>query len=594
MNSVFRYIVVLFFLSACGSGKQPDRFIPVTEARDQVIERIIRQVPMQRLDSLDNAFVMGFITKGEKQVFADNHWVFTVDRPVVVSVMRHNQQEVVPFWLAEKGFVNTGKTVRNQEYEYEVWQKQFPAGKVHLGINGFDLHRVVYFVSIGPVEKGGTVNITDVYPAKWPVIKMEKGAYMYNDWDELVVEDMPEELAGHTLFTTIRGRAREASIVKSFRKTEYPSSKMPDEVLLTWDGDPATTQAIQWRTDTTVADGYVRYWKAGTNEKEAKESTATTIRLKDVYICNDMVVNRWGVTVTGLTPDTRYEYTVGSKQHNNHSETYTFKTAPEKEAPFKFIFLGDAHNSDIVRPVMEQAYQAYPDAAFLTNSGDHVNTGLFRDLWDKYFESGKQVFARLSFVPALGNHDSQDGLPPVLYTQFFRLPADSSCNLTAERNYTFKYANARFFSVDATGNTDHIACWLDKELKKATETWKIVITHFPPYTADSSYVELREKWGSLFDKYHVDLVLSGHIHQYFRSYPIFDSKVVEEPAKGTIYVSSLTVETRERGAPSLKYNKVYANKGGLYQIIEIDHKKLNFLSKSIDGQVIDKFRIVKP
>ena len=594
MNSIFRYLAVLFFLSACHTARQPERFITVAEAVDGVIERIVRDVPAQQLDNLDNTFVMNFITKEEKRVFADNHWVFTVDRPATVSVMRHKQQETIPFWLTEKGFVNSGKTVKNQEYEYEVWQKQYPAGKINLGINGFDLHRVVYFVTIGPATKDGELNITDVYPAKWPVIKMQKDAYMYNDWDELTVQELPDELTGHTLFTTIRGRAREAGIVKCFRATEYPSSSTPDQIVLTWDDNPATTQAIQWRTDTTVTDGYVRYREQGVAEKDAREVSATFIRLKDRYISNDAEVNHWGVTITGLTPDTRYEYMAGSKQHRTHSETYTFKTAPAKHAPFKFIFLGDTHNADIVKPVMEQALRECPDAAFLTNSGDHVNMGLFRDQWERYFALGKDVFAGLSFVPALGNHDSQDGLPPVLYTQLFRLPPNNRCNLTSGRNYTFGYANARFFSVDATGNTDDISCWLDEELKKTTETWKIVITHFPPYTIENAYLELREKWCSLFDKYQVDLVLSGHIHQYFRSYPLFNNEPVDSPGKGTVYVSSLTVETREKRAPSSKYNVVYANRGGLFQIIEIDRQKLNFLSKSVDGQIIDKFQITKP
>ena len=595
MNFLFRYTLVLFMMSACGSGRQTERFVPVTEARDQVIERIIRQVPVQRLDSLDNAFVMNFITKEEKQIFADHHWIFTVNQPAIVSVMRDIRQQPVPFWLTEKGFKNTDKTVKSQQYEYEVWQKQYPAGKIHLGINGFDLHRVVYFVAIGPAKKGGALNITDVYPTNWPVITMQKGAYMYNDWDELNVQEMPDELDGHTLFTTVRGRAREASIVKSFRTTAHPSSATPDQIVLSWNDDPTTTQAVQWRTDTTVNDGYVRYWKQGSTEKDAQELSATFVRLKDAYISNDMSVNHWGVTITGLTPDTRYEYKTISKQRNTNSETYSFKTAPGKDAPFKFIFLGDTHNADIVKPVMEQALREHPDAAFLTHSGDHVGTGLFREMWERYIALGKEVFARIPFAPALGNHDSQDGLPPTLYTQLFRLPENNDCNLTNGRNYTFKYANARIFSVDATGNTDDIACWLRQELNNATEMWKIVVMHFPPYTTEDSYPELREKWCSLFDKYHVDLVLSGHIHQYFRSYPLLNNEAVAGPEKGTIYVSSVTVgKLGGNNAPSPKYNVTYSNKGGLFQIIEINGKKLDFLSKCIDGEIIDKFQIVKP
>jgi 3',5'-cyclic AMP phosphodiesterase CpdA len=123
--------------------------------------------------------------------------------------------------------------------------------------------------------------------------------------------------------------------------------------------------------------------------------------------------------------------------------------------------------------------------------------------------------------------------------------------------------------------------------------WKIAVTHFPPYATEDSYPEIRKSWCSLFDKYHVDLVLSGHIHQYFRSYPVNNEKVVSDPKEGTIYISSVTVEPREPEPASEKYNCVYANRGGLYQIISIDHNTLEFTSKCIDETIIDKFQLNK-
>jgi len=598
MNTFFRYFAVLILLSsACAAQKQKVDFVPITEVRDQVLKRLIKQEPNERFDSLDDKFVMNFITKEERHVFANNGWLFTVDKPAIVSVMRFKGQKTVPFWLEESGFRNTGKTVSNGSFDYDVWQKQFPAGKINLGINGFDLDRVVYFVTIGPVEKGSKLNITDVYPNKFPIIKMKKGAYTYNDWPSLTIKEMPDELEGHTLFTTIRGRAREASVVKSFRPTMHPSSTTPDEVVLSWEGDNTTTQAVQWRTDTTVTDGYVRYWKHGASESGAQEAAGTALRLKDVYISNDMEINHWGLNLTGLTPGTKYDYKVVSKQQGTSSEMYTFTTAPaKKETPFKFIYIGDTHNADIVKPTLEQALKDCPDAAFLTHTGDHVNTGLFRNEWDRQFYLGKDMFARVPYMPVLGNHDSQDGLPPELYTQLFRLPQNSGCGLIPERNYSFTYGDARFIVIDVTGgNAEKIKCWLDQEMKNATEKWKIVMMHFPPYHNDRYSPQLRAWWGPLFDKYGIDLVLSGHIHQYFRSYPIFGDEVVNTPGKGTVYVASMVVKGNEsERVPSSKYNVTYSFKGGQYQIIEINGNKLDFLSKSSDGEVIDKFQIVKP
>lgn len=507
--------------------------------------------------------------------------------------MRHKEQEATPFWLKEKGFKLTNMSVSNGNYEYEVWQKEFPAGEIALGINGFDLHRVVYFVTIGPVDGGEMPKILQHYPDKWKVIRMEKGAYTYNDWDELVIEKLPKELEGHILFTTIRGRAREAAILGSFRDTPYPASSNADQIMLTWSDDPTTTQAIQWRTDISVGQTKLRYWKESSKKQNFSEAEAHYKLLSDMYIFNNTEVKHWEVNITELEPDTKYNYLIYNADNGKESNIYSFRTAPLKKQAFSFIYQGDTHNDDIVEPVLKQAIKEAPDAAFLIHSGDHVNTGLFRNLWDKYLHSGKDVFPTLPFVPTLGNHDSQDGLPPTLYTQLFMLPDNTVCGLPSERNYSFSYGDARFYMVDATGDVDKIACWLEGELKQTKETWKIVVTHFPPYGTDDSYPDIRKSWCTLFDKYHVDLVLSGHIHQYFRSYPIKNEQVVDSPEDGTIYISSVTVEPREPEPASEKYNKVYANKGGLYQIITINNNTLNYISKHIDGTITDQFQLKK-
>jgi hypothetical protein len=79
----------------------------------------------------------------------------------------------------------------------------------------------------------------------------------------------------------------------------------------------------------------------------------------------------------------------------------------------------------------------------------------------------------------------------------------------------------------------------------------------------------------------------------FRSYPINNAKVVTDAKNGTIYLSSVVVEPRKPEPPSEKYNEVYANKGGLFQIIRIDNNTLDFISKRFDGMIIDQFSLKK-
>jgi 3',5'-cyclic AMP phosphodiesterase CpdA len=78
--------------------------------------------------------------------------------------------------------------------------------------------------------------------------------------------------------------------------------------------------------------------------------------------------------------------------------------------------------------------------------------------------------------------------------------------------------------------------WLVSTLAGSTARWRIVIVHHPPYSAgyQGSNLEVRERWTPLFERYGVQLVLSGHDHDYQRSEPIGGvTYVVTGGASGT-------------------------------------------------------------
>jgi len=63
------------------------------------------------------------------------------------------------------------------------------------------------------------------------------------------------------------------------------------------------------------------------------------------------------------------------------------------------------------------------------------------------------------------------------------------------------------------------AAWLEETLRNATEPWKIVAIHESPYSAgyQGSNLDVRERFAPLFERYGVQLVLSGHDHDFQRS-----------------------------------------------------------------------------
>ncbi len=74
--------------------------------------------------------------------------------------------------------------------------------------------------------------------------------------------------------------------------------------------------------------------------------------------------------------------------------------------------------------------------------------------------------------------------------------------------------------LDSTdmGNPDQLA-FLEERLASSSATWKIVAVHHPPYSAgyQGSSVDVREIVAPLARRYGVQLVLSGHDHDYQRS-----------------------------------------------------------------------------
>jgi 3',5'-cyclic AMP phosphodiesterase CpdA len=97
--------------------------------------------------------------------------------------------------------------------------------------------------------------------------------------------------------------------------------------------------------------------------------------------------------------------------------------------------------------------------------------------------------------------------------------------------------NVLFIGLDSNepDNPDQLA-WLEATLAASTETWKIVAVHHPPYSAgyQGSSMAVREAFVPLFERYGVQLVLSGHEHDYERSIPINGvTYVVTGAAAGT-------------------------------------------------------------
>ncbi len=590
-NSWMAIIIIAGLWMSC-TEKRTDTYQPdtVKGVMDDVVTRLYQTLSPEQLDIIDSDFILQFLTADEKQVLATKYWYFDVNVPVTVSIMRDKGQKIIPFWVSKSGFKKTSMEIENEMSTYEVWQKDFDSGKVSLGINGFDQHRLVYFICVGAQDPATTLKITNIFPKNQHLDTMQVGAFTYHDWDELVLDEVPKSLKGQVLFTTIRGRAREAHLIGAFRKTSYPSGIQPDQILLTWSGNPDTTMDIQWRADTTIKNSIVKYWIKG--QRDTLTNNAERFLMEDRLLQNDRYIHRFTAAITDLTPGSTYEYIVGSKD-GSWSETSSFVTSQVGDDKFSFIWFGDTHKSPKWGDILQESYKNYPDAAFYSIAGDLVSTGLYRDHWDQLFHHAGSVFGIKPLMPVPGNHDNQDGLGAWMYQEMFSLPANGPEKVLPELTYSFTYKNALFLMIDATQPNDWQTTWIEKQLANSQAQWKFAMFHFPPYNYEEDYHDIRRLWCTLFDKYHVDMVFSGHTHYYMRSKPMHSEQVVNTPAEGTIYVISVGIPGDHKDIPPQYYSEVADKKGWRYQYIELDDNALRFKSLDMEGNVKDAIVIEK-
>ena len=183
----------------------------------------------------------------------------------------------------------------------------------------------------------------------------------------------------------------------------YAPTPIPERVVLTWTDEPTTTQAVTWRTDTTVKHGIAELAAANSNGRalqpdrwEAKTS-AFTSDLNEAHYHT--------VEFTGLMSDTLYTYRVGDGL--NWSEYFHFKTASTAPEPFSFIYFGDAQNEVKTHwsRVFREAFRDAPRAAFSLHAGDLINQDEKDAEWGDWHGAPAWVNGTIPVIAVPGNHE---------------------------------------------------------------------------------------------------------------------------------------------------------------------------------------------
>ena len=485
------------------------------------------------------------------------------------------------------------------------------------------------------------------------------------------------------------------SPTKLSEEIAHAPSVLPDRVVLTWNNDPATTQSVTWRTNTSVMAGLAEIAVANANGRALK---TTEYKAKTSFFESDINKAHYhNVTFKNLEPNTLYTYRVGDGE--NWTEYYHFKTASLDAEPFSFIYFGDAQNEVKTHwsRVFREAFRDAPRAAFTLHAGDLIDEHYMDAQWGEWHQApdwvngtipviatpgnheylndsqrkriwknknGKEIKIEIEehtqqapgvykltiedadkqsgslIIKAPGNIDSMDsgielitgfseaelvgtdiqrgGAPlydrlqnptgtPILSTHWrpqFSFPIqDVPKDSLKETVYFIDYQGVRFISLNSNTAMAEQVPWLQRALEQNPNHWTVVTFHHPMYSpaSDRDNIELRQMWKPLFDKYRVDLILSGHDHTYSRTGLVDTSNLQNvptgyqqayDPKIGTVNVVSVS-------GPKLyeitkgKYAKTFAENTQLYQIIDIDGDNLRFRAFTATGDLYDEFLLQK-
>ncbi len=306
------------------------------------------------------------------------------------------------------------------------------------------------------------------------------------------------------------------------------------------------------------------------------------------------------VRLQGLEPGSVYLYRVVSTFSSGdvyQSEVYTFETAPnDPNTPIAFAVFSDTQdNPKVWGHIAEQAWRERPD--FAIHAGDIVGTGSDDRHWTHDFLApGQKFMARFPIYTALGNHEGDA-------ENYYRYMA----NPEPEYFYKMDYGNARFFFIDTNREVTEDSpqyYWLESQLSTSTARWNFVVHHHPVYSSDETdygdaYIGLHYQGDldirhmrKLYEKFGVDVVFYGHIHDYERTWPVRGDQLDHE--NGTVYVQvGGCGGSLEDFAPYRSWFTAKVFRGHFFAMTTIAGDILNFRVIDVDGRRIDEFTIDK-
>jgi hypothetical protein len=378
----------------------------------------------------------------------------------------------------------------------------------------------------------------------------------------------------------------------------------PTSVINNFGKDPETQRNFTWFTSESIKTSGIEYCPKNEFMGFDKKNIIKVIdhNYKTNTDTDTFMVHK--VELDKLQPGTEYVYRVGSSI-SGYSEQGLFRTAEQNLNSFTFINITDTQGSNakdyaLWKNTLDKALAKFPSAKFLLHTGDMTDNGGKTYQWDLFTDAAKRELLSLPIEPVVGNHEvintNNKNKNAKNFTDRFNLPKELNTGTRQGTVYSFDYGNVHIAIMNTqcgSSNFKKQSEWLKTDMKKSNKPWKIVALHRGPYGATYDTTDIRNAWAPVFDELKIDLVLSGHDHNYVRSYPMKNNSKVKA-GQGTLYMISNTGGIKFYPKKSRSWQKVnFQPYTQMYLAITTDKQQMKIGAYDIKNVLRDAITLSK-
>lgn len=264
--------------------------------------------------------------------------------------------------------------------------------------------------------------------------------------------------------------------------------------------------------------------------------------------------------MTDLKAASTYHYRVGSPSADNWSQVFSFKTFDPTQPRQTYAVLADMGYGEASDATIKRL-EAMVDAGTLdvvVHSGDIGYADGYMPHWDTFMNKVQNIAARVPYMVTPGNHEFWYNFA-AYKARFFMPSVDGLQGEGSNDNmyYAWSYGRTHFQAINSETALDTMDFhkknikFFDEDLNAVDRTaTPFVVTHFhrPMYCTNEGSCskvgktnKLTKQAEDIFLKAQVDVCITGHVHEYERTYPMKDAALVSKDLSASTYQAPIYI-----------------------------------------------------